>query len=79
VLANSIKSNQLAKMGWREKQTKAFPLFHSLSLEMLYRRVEIEKQDFRKYSILHFFAFISVQQGKYSWVVNSVLEVHVHG
>jgi len=32
-------------MGWREKQTKAFPLFRLLSLEMLYRRVEIEKQE----------------------------------
>jgi hypothetical protein len=31
-----------------EKQIKAFELFRLSSLEMLHRRVEIEKQDFRK-------------------------------
>jgi hypothetical protein len=31
-----------------EKQIKALHLFRLLSLEMLHRRVEIEKQDFRK-------------------------------
>jgi hypothetical protein len=33
-----------------EKQIKALHLFHLLSLEMLHRRIEIEKQDFRKKS-----------------------------
>jgi hypothetical protein len=33
-----------------EKQIKALQLFRLLSLEMLHRRVEIEKQDFRKKS-----------------------------
>jgi len=31
-----------------EKQIKALHLFRLLSLEMLHRRIEIEKQDFRK-------------------------------
>jgi hypothetical protein len=35
-----------------EKQTKALHLFRLLSLEMLHRRVEIEKQEFRKKSII---------------------------
>jgi hypothetical protein len=34
-----------------EKQIKALHLFRLLSLEMLHRRVEIEKQDFRKKAV----------------------------
>ena len=48
-----------------EKQIKALHLFRLLSLEMLHRRVEIEKQDFRKKLIRKF--TVAVGSNSYSY------------
>jgi hypothetical protein len=46
-----------------EKQIKALHLFRLLSLEMLHRRVEIEKEDYRKKSTFSRWACQSFLQG----------------
>ena len=43
------KRSTIVRLGY-EKQCKTLDLFRLLLLEMLHRRVEIEKQDYRKYS-----------------------------
>ena len=46
--ADSLPRRIISKRHRYEKQIKALHLFRLLSLEMLHRRIEIEKQDFRK-------------------------------
>ena len=48
--ADSLPRCAISKRLQYEKQIKALHLFRLLSLEMLHRRVELGKKDFRKYS-----------------------------
>jgi len=48
--ADSLPRYATSKRLRYEEQIKALHFFRLLPLEMLHRRVEIEKQDFRKYS-----------------------------
>ena len=56
-----------------EKQIKALHLFRLLSLKMLHRRVEIEKQHFRKKSLLLFIQQMPVAVFLTLFTFNSLL------